>query len=78
MAKPHGAIALFDTPEKVLKAALSAKTKGLKSYESYTPFPVHGMEEALGLKQSVVPWATFVYRVDRRRFLRALDRALGT
>lgn len=59
MARAHGMMAIFDTPEKVLEAAYAAKKKGLKDYESYTPFPVHGMEDALGLKQSIVPWATF-------------------
>ena len=60
MAKAHGAVAIFDTPDKVLQAAYAAKEKGLKGYESYTPFPVHGMEDALGLKLSVVPWATLL------------------
>ena len=58
--RPHGAVAIFDAPEKVLKAAYAAKSKGLREYELYTPFPVHGMEDALGLKQSIVPWATFL------------------
>lgn len=56
----HGVVAIFDTPEKVLEAAWAANKKGMKEYESYTPFPVHGMEDALGLKLSVVPWATFL------------------
>lgn len=60
MARSHGAVAIFDSPEKVLKAAFAAKAKGLKNYESYTPFPIHGMEDALGLKLSIVPWATFI------------------
>lgn len=60
MANPHGAVAYFDSPEKILMAAKAAKKQKLKNYESFTPFPVHGMEEALGLKLSIVPWATFI------------------
>ena len=59
-AEAHGAVAYFDSAEAILDAAKAAKSKGLQDYESFTPFPVHGMEEALGLKHSIVPWATFV------------------
>lgn len=54
----HGAVAYFTTSADVLKAAKSAAAK-FKDVESYTPFPIHGMDEALGLKPSIVPWATF-------------------
>lgn len=60
MGRAHGVVAIFDGPEKVLEAAWAANKKGFKDYESYTPFPVHGMEEALGLRLSIVPWATFL------------------
>ena len=58
--KPHGMMAYFDSPSKILEATKAAKKKGLVHYESYTPFPIHGMEDALGLKFSIVPWATLI------------------
>lgn len=55
-----GAVAYFKTPQEILSAAQSARAKGLQNFDAYTPFPIHGMDEALGLKQSIVPWATFL------------------
>lgn len=57
--KPHGAVAYFKTADEILKAARAARTKGFKNFDTYTPFPIHGMDEAIGLKPSLVPWATF-------------------
>ncbi len=55
----HGAVAYFKSTGEILQAAKLATQKGFRNVESYTPFPIHGMEDALGLKQSIVPWATF-------------------
>lgn len=56
----HGAVAYFTSGQELLAAAHSATGKGFQNVESYTPFPIHGMDEALGLKPSIVPWATFI------------------
>jgi hypothetical protein len=58
MAK--GVVAYFKTPHDILAAAKAASSKGYKNVEAYTPFPIHGMEVALGIKPSIVPWATLV------------------
>ena len=42
----------WDRPEAALAAAKAARTQGLKVHDAYTPFPVHGMDEALGLEAS--------------------------
>ena len=55
----HGAVAYFKTPGELLAAAKSASGK-YKDVETYTPFPIHGIDDALGLKPSIVPWATFL------------------
>ena len=56
--KAHGAVAYFKSPDAIVKAAKETRLKGFKNFDSYTPFPIHGMDEALGLKPSIVPWAT--------------------
>lgn len=56
----HGAVAYFTTSQAILEAAKAARGKGFHAVETYTPFPVHGLDEALGLKPSIVPWATFI------------------
>lgn len=56
----HGAVAYFDSPKAILEAAYKTKAKGMQAVETYTPFPVHGMNDALGIKLSIVPWATLI------------------
>ncbi|HEY8279845.1 MAG TPA: DUF3341 domain-containing protein [Bdellovibrionota bacterium] len=55
----HGAVAYFKSSAEILEAAKSATAKGFQKVEAYTPFPIHGMDDALGIGQSIVPWATF-------------------
>jgi hypothetical protein len=55
-----GAVAYFKSSAEILAAAKAAVGKGYQNVETYTPFPIHGMDEALGLKPSIVPWATFI------------------
>lgn len=42
----------WDSPSAVLAAAKAARDAGLTVHDVYTPFPVHGMDEALGLGPS--------------------------
>lgn len=56
----HGAVAYFKTPKEIVTAVKAARAKGFAEVETYTPFPIHGMDEHLGLKPSIVPWATFL------------------
>lgn len=44
-----------------LKAAFELKKKGYKNLRALTPFPVHGLEEALSIKRSWIPWVTFIF-----------------
>lgn len=55
-----GLLAIFDSPEKLLEAVKKLRAAQFKGLETFTPFPVHGMEHALGLKRSWIPWVTFV------------------
>lgn len=45
-------VGLFDDEEVLLKAVQKIKEKGLNIYEVVTPFPVHGLDDALGMKPS--------------------------
>jgi mono/diheme cytochrome c family protein len=44
--------ALFDTPDEVIHAAHETVGAGYTRYDVNTPYPVHGMDRAMGLKQS--------------------------
>ncbi len=55
-----GILALYADPETVLKAAEKARDAGFTKWDVFTPFPVHGMDVAMGLGKSNLPWVTFV------------------
>jgi hypothetical protein len=52
----YGVVAEFATPEALLEAARIARGQGYRKLDSYTPFPVHGLDEALGLRRSNLGW----------------------
>lgn len=53
-------LAIFDDDETLLKGAEKAKDKKIDIYDIYTPFPVHGLDEAMGIKRSILPYVTFL------------------
>jgi hypothetical protein len=55
----YGLLAEFETTAGVLHAAEKVRDAGYRRWDVYTPFPVHGMDEAMGLKKSQVGWFTF-------------------
>ncbi|MHB8872922.1 MAG: DUF3341 domain-containing protein [Myxococcaceae bacterium] len=53
-------VGYFETEESILGATRAARDAGLAVHDVYTPYAVHGMEEALGLRASRLPWVCFV------------------
>lgn len=58
-AKPYGIIAEYDNPADAMHAAEKVRDAGFRKWDVYTPFPVHGMDRAMGLKNSKVGWFAF-------------------
>jgi hypothetical protein len=56
-----GIAAIFDNEHQLLDAAKKAYGVGYRKFETLSPFPVHGMDDAMGLKRSPVPWFTFIF-----------------
>lgn len=56
-----GVAAIFDDEHALLRAAQKAYDSGYRKYETLSPFPIHGMDDAMGLKRSPVPWFTFIF-----------------
>jgi Protein of unknown function (DUF3341) len=48
----HGIVAEFSTTDDVLRAAEKIRDAGYTRTDGYTPVPVHGLPEALGLRKS--------------------------
>jgi len=56
----HGLMAEFQTHGQLLAAARQARERGYRRMDGYTPFPVEGLPEALGLKRTLVPLAVLL------------------
>ena len=44
----YGLMAEFETPEKILEAALRTHAAGYRRIDAFTPIPVEGLAEAVG------------------------------
>lgn len=54
-----GIAAYFSSPDELLHAADLAFKKGFKQWDTFSPFPIHGMDDAMGMGRSWMPWVTF-------------------
>jgi hypothetical protein len=54
--KPSRLLAQYDTTAEVIHAAETLRDAGYKAFEAHTPFPVHGMDRAMGLEDSKLGW----------------------
>ncbi len=55
----YGVLAEYDTPGELLEAARKVRDAGYSEFDCYTPFPVHGMDEAMGIKRTILPLIVF-------------------
>src|SRR5690242_21289293 len=58
--KPYGMIAEYTTAASVMHAAEKVRDAGYRKWDVFTPFPVHGMDRAMGLRNSKVGWFAFL------------------
>lgn len=55
----HGLLAEFDTPGELIAAARKVKNAGYTEFDCYSPFPVHGIDDAMGIKRTRLPLMVF-------------------
>ncbi len=53
-----GLMAEFTTVEQLLRAAEKVRDAGYKRWDVHTPFPVHGLNDAMGARLSRLPWVS--------------------
>lgn len=56
--KLYGVVAEYGTPDELMAAAERVRDAGYTRWDTITPFPVHGIEEAMGIKPTILPWFT--------------------
>ncbi len=54
--KEAGVLAEFDTDEAIMEAATKVRDAGFTRWDCHTPFPVHGLDGAMGIRQTILPW----------------------
>ena len=54
-----GVIGFFENPQTLLDATRKVKEARYQNFDAFTPYPVHGLESAQGLKRSPIPFVTF-------------------
>lgn len=54
--KIAGLLAQFDDVDTVMAAAEYCRDQGFTRWDVHTPFPVHGMDKAMGIRPTILPW----------------------
>ena len=54
-------LGVYDDEDVLMSAVGNVRGAGVKIHEVYTPFPIHGLDTALGYKYSNLPVMSFIY-----------------
>jgi hypothetical protein len=57
----HFVLGIYDDEDVLLSAVEKVRSSGVKIQEVYSPFPVHGLDEALGYRRTRLPIAAFMF-----------------
>jgi len=56
----YGVLAEFATPADLYHACERVRDAGFTRWDAHSPFPVHGLDKAMGLRRSLLPWIVLV------------------
>ena len=54
--KHLGMLAEFSCPKSLVNAAKQLRGRGYKGVDAFSPFPIHGLDDALEVRSSQLPW----------------------
>jgi len=57
---PNFVVATFSDADSLMKAVKATTRENFKIYDVYSPYPVHGLDAAMGVRHSRLPWVTFI------------------
>jgi len=55
----HVVLGELDGPRELLATVKTLRGEHVRELDTHTPYPVHGLDEALGLPRSTIPWWAF-------------------
>jgi mono/diheme cytochrome c family protein len=56
----QGLLLELDSPGALLTASEQVRDAGYTKWDTHTPFPVHGIDEAMGIRRTRLPWIVFL------------------
>jgi hypothetical protein len=63
MAKKKFVVGCFDDEAVLFPAVKKVRNAGYKLHDVYTPFPIHGLDHAMGLRETSLHTAGFIYGI---------------
>jgi mono/diheme cytochrome c family protein len=51
-----GVLAEFSGPDALIAAAAKVRQAGYEDFDAHSPFPVHGIDPAVGIRRTPLPW----------------------
>lgn len=54
----HALVGVFESPAALLRTCEELREEGYRCFDAHTPFPIHGIDRAMGLRASKVPWVS--------------------
>jgi hypothetical protein len=60
MAKKICVVGYYFDTHAIIEASKKTYQRGFVDFDTYTPFPVHGIDQAMGIKRSTLPYISFV------------------
>tara|TARA_A100001015_G_scaffold271376_1_gene324896 strand:+ start:615 stop:1142 length:528 start_codon:yes stop_codon:yes gene_type:complete len=56
----HGYLCEVNNPKELIELAAKVRDSGYTKFDTYSPFPIHGIDKAMGIPPSVVPILSFI------------------
>lgn len=53
-------VATFSDAETLLHAVRAVTQEDFRVYDVYAPYPIHGLDAAMGVRRTRLPWVTFI------------------
>ena len=58
--KLYGLLAEFTSVDALFSASEKVRDAGFTRWDTHTPFPIHGIDKAMGVKRTILPWIVLI------------------
>ncbi len=55
----HGYLCEVSNPKELINLSKKVRDSGYVNFDTYSPFPIHGIDKAMGIQASILPWLSF-------------------